>query len=463
MNNSKKTSKRGKRGLGRLYKRDSKGKEHPPSSKVKGTFYVDYTIKDNNGKSKRIRKKLIDENNIPVTDLNLAKELYKKVITPFLLKSEKEKLLELEAKIKKTDELVEIANEKTKHKITFNEVWSYFLKSQSRSDPSPPTLVNYERHLRKFYSWLTESHPNIFQLEKVSHNLASEYALFLTESGLSNNTYNKRIGFLKLLYNTLIIDELLPEQNPFSKIKRKEKLKTSSKKPLTVEQVITLITNAKGDLRVLFVLGYFTALRRGDCCTLKWEEIHLDRRIILRIPNKIKTRSDNPKLVKIGISDDLFSMLLEIPSTNRTGYLLPEIAELYFDKNKRHRITRMINKHFKDCNIQIHAEGTGSGTGKRAITEYGFHSLRYSYITQHAEAGTSQALIQDNVAHSNPGQTQAYVKKSDRAAVETANKLSLSKKKVTIKEQVITTINKIEDESFLKKLLEFIKEKHNQT
>ena len=64
-------------------------------------------------------------------------------------------------------------------------------------------------------------------------------------------------------------------------------------------------------------------------------------------------------------------------------------------------------------------------TGKRAVVEVGFHSLRYSYVSHNAEAGTPAAVIQRNAGHSNPAMTAHYVKISDRAAVEYANVLQL--------------------------------------
>ena len=69
--------------------------------------------------------------------------------------------------------------------------------------------------------------------------------------------------------------------------------------------------------------------------------------------------------------------------------------------------------------------GKPKKTGKRAVVEIGFHSLRYSYISHNAEAGTPAAVIQRNAGHSNPAMTAHYVKISDRAAVEYANVLQL--------------------------------------
>ena len=69
--------------------------------------------------------------------------------------------------------------------------------------------------------------------------------------------------------------------------------------------------------------------------------------------------------------------------------------------------------------------GENIKTGCRAVVEVGFHSLRYSYISHNAEAGTPAAVIQRNAGHANPAMTEHYTKISDRAAVKYAAALQL--------------------------------------
>ena len=41
-----------------------------------------------------------------------------------------------------------------------------------------------------------------------------------------------------------------------------------------------ILEGATGDLQTLLFIGTFTGLRLGDCCTLKWGEVDLDRGLI---------------------------------------------------------------------------------------------------------------------------------------------------------------------------------------
>ena len=217
-------------------------------------------------------------------------------------------------------------------------------------------------------------------------------------------------------------------ENPFERI-RKKKLKTNVRRELTIAELNDVLAAASGDFQTLLYLGTFTGLRLGDCCTLKWGETDLDRGLIRRVPNKT---AKNRKPVLVGIPAALHEKLSEIPKIERKGYVLPRFAELYTYRNEKGRpskqpfVSNEIQKVFEDCEIQTHKEGTGEGTGKRAVVEVGFHSLRHTYVSLHAEAGTPQAMIQANVGHSNPAMTAHYTHVNEEAARQVAGVLTLN-------------------------------------
>ena len=176
----------------------------------------------------------------------------------------------------------------------------------------------------------------------------------------------------------------------------------------------------------MIALGYFTGLRQGDVCTLLWREVDLERGIIERITRKTENtvRDPNDAIVKIGIAPYLARMLGKIPPPMRKGYILPEFAAMYLG-DRESAINKRVCALFTRCGIPVRREGTGGDTGRRAIVETGFHSLRYSYISHHAEAGTPAPVIQKNSGHRNPAMTEHYVRISDTAAVHYAAALTL--------------------------------------
>lgn len=413
---------------GRLYKRDKKGKEHPPTARVKGAYWLQYTVK-----GKRCRRKLLRPDHTPVTDIREAEAERDRILAPFSTADEVEQLKSIEARLHDAAARHEQAEREATPALRFEGAWQAYLDSRSRPDSGDGTLANYERHLRQFSQWLASTHTELQAVPQVTPEIARQYAAKIDGENISANTYNKRINFLRLFYR-IMVEDGKADINPFADIRRR-RLTTNSRKELSADQVYTLLSSARGELALLLGLGYFTGMRRGDCCTLSWSEIDLERGIIKRVPNKTRNRSDAPTPVKIGIAKDLHNALSAIPPEHRRGYVLPEFSALYNSPNRRDRISRRITEHFENCGIRTQREGTGKytdsetgslvDTGKRAVTEYGFHSLRYSYISHHAEKGTPQAAIQANAGHRSPAMTEHYTRISDDAAREMAQVLSL--------------------------------------
>lgn len=382
------------------------------------SYYVQYYV---NGKE--FKRSLKDDNGKPINNIRDAEKAKDIIIKPYAAKDETQLRQQAVDALKSAEKKAEDAVELLKVHVTIANGWQEFYNSQSRKDTGEETLINYSRHYNKFQAWLNENYPDLKFLKDVTHETASKFVTYIKSCGFSKNTINKYNGFLKLFFNILIKDEKL-NSNPFQSVKRL-KQKSNSRKALTKEQIYLLLKTATGELALLLGLGYFTGLRRGDCCTLRWDEVDMKKGIIIRIPNKIQNRADDPEPVKIGINELLYNALADIPEDQRTEYVLPQMAEAY-NNHKRDRINRMITKIFRECGINTQKAGTGEGTDKRAIVEHGFHSLRFSYISHHAEAGTPQAVIQKNAGHKNPAMTEHYTRISDSAAINVSNVLKLT-------------------------------------
>lgn len=312
---------------------------------------------------------------------------------------------------------------KSCRKYTLNEI------------PRTSTVANYRAYYCKFSAWIAKHHRTTRLLSDVTEAQAIEFIEWI-KTGNASGTTNKYLQFLKMLYETIIAAGKITCKNPFAEIEPEE-LTYNSKKPLTVEQIASLLDNAEGELKVLFALGYFTGLRRGDCCTLLWSEVDLLRQIIERIPRKIvgRVKDKSQAVVKVGIAPLLAGLLAETPANARRGYVLPEMGQLY-DTEKDYIITNQIAAHFRRCGIETTLPGTGYKShyvgkkkvydpSERAVVQYGFHSLRYSYISHNAAMGTPAAVIQRNAGHSSPQMTEHYVKIDDATALQYACKLQL--------------------------------------
>lgn len=407
----------------------------------KGYYYLQYYVK---GKEYRVALK--DGNGENITTAREAEKAAKKLLHPLFMREEAARIEKVSEALATAEQKAEAAEQEAANsKAAIAKGWELFYSCPKRPRscrkytlneiPRTSTVANYRAYYRKFSAWMQKHHRTTRLLSDVTEAQAIEFIGWI-KTGNASGTVNKYLQFLKCFYKTIIAAGKITCKNPFAEIEPEE-LTYNSKKPLTVEQIASLLDNAEGELKTLIALGYFTGLRRGDCCTLLWSEVDLLRQIIERIPRKIvgRVKDKSQAVVKVGIAPLLAGLLAETPANDRRGYVLPEMGTLY-DTGKDYIITNQIAAHFRRCGIETTLPGTGYKShyvgkkkvydpSERAVVVHGFHSLRYSYISHNAALGTPAAVIQRNAGHSSPQMTEHYVKIDDATALKYACKLQL--------------------------------------
>ncbi len=414
--------KRGQRGGGYLYKRG-------------GAYWIDYKVE-----GKRVREALRDSDDKPITTQKEAESERKRIVAPYLAQDKAEAERQILARLQNAEVEAQQATEAARDVLKLSQAWDVYTASTLRPDSGPRTLKDYAGYWGRFANW-AEGSKGLHSVESITKQTAKEYAQEFA-AGRSANTYNKHTAFLRLFFSVMVEDEHATE-NPFKGV-RARNLETHSRRELTIDELRVILESANGELALLLGIGTFTGLRLGDCATLQWGEVDLTRHTIRRVPNKSRGRKEDPAPVLVGIPTALHDRLSVTPLKQRTGPVCPKMAELYATPNKRPVITREIQAHFIECGIDIHAPNTGErikrnadGTpdrdeagqvntarqDARAVVEVGFHSLRHTYVSLHAERGTPQAVIQALVGHGNPAMTRHYTHISERAAVDASNVL----------------------------------------
>ena len=61
------------------------------------------------------------------------------------------------------------------------------------------------------------------------------------------------------------------------------------------------------------------------------------------------------------------------------------MAKTYGQNNRA--IFNLTQGHLKSCGFDTTKPGTGKGTGKKAVLQYGFHSLRHTFVSICRESG----------------------------------------------------------------------------
>ncbi len=270
---------------------------------------------------------------------------------------------------------------------------------------------NYLRYFRRFCEWWKARRgADALQLADLTADEAREFFDGLAKSK-ATGTYNKYLHFLKgfaeTVFNACGLDGL---ENPFADVPTISHARPRRRRVLTMEQVKAIFANADGEMLLLCKLGFYTGLRLGDCCTLLWREVDMERRVIRRTPRK--TAASSGASVKVGIPAALIDELERTPSERRTGYVLPDCARRY--NLNRNNLARPIRDIFERAGLR----------NDKGYTEYGFHCFRHTFVTMQAEAGTPLAILQGIVGHSNPVMTEHYIGAiSDDAAVKYADKV----------------------------------------
>ena len=372
-------------------------------------FYVD---------GREIVKALRDEDGRPIRDIRKAKAARRDLMAELGigLKSKKRLLENIADKLTTTEErLAEVdarreAERRERNRLSIGGTWDAYLASPKRPQSTDATLRQYGYQWQAFADWVAKECSDIVALADVTPELAETYATHLSNhGGLSAGTYNKHIALLKLVFRILGPGEGLSE-NPFAGIEPK-RARQNHRKELALPKLAEVCDAATGEMKLLLFLGIYTGLRLKDCALLTWEEIDLARGLIIHTPFKTARFRSDP--LHIPIHPSLRAMLERTPPDQWTGYLLPNTAADY--KRRSNTVTSRIQRLFTRCGIQVVKPGTGGDTGKRAVLQYGFHSLRHTAVTLLREAGAAAAAVQAIVGHTSRAITDKYTHVSEES------------------------------------------------
>lgn len=191
--------------------------------------------------------------------------------------------------------------------------------------------------LKRFQDHIAATHPDLLDITQITKDMAIAFLKAEEERGISDSTWN---DVLKTVRSAL--RHVLPafHANPFAAFPLRE-TETIHRKAYTPEQLERILQAAQGDdfVRPLVVTAMATAMRRGDCCLLKWADVDLDQRFIT-----VKT-SKTGETVEIPVFPLLHSELLRWAGKDEV-YVFPEQARMYLTNpdGVSYRIGRVLHK-----------------------------------------------------------------------------------------------------------------------
>jgi integrase len=279
---------------------------------------------------------------------------------------------------------------KEEKRLELAEAWSVYDSHPDRANPATVNIYQrYHSYFKDFVAWATGK-GHMF-LHEITDSIVADYVKVLKRSKIGVDTHNKRIARISHIVRTLS-EYTRPDTSDwtnrnFRRRPREENGITARRLPFTKEQEEQIFavledpgrrSQNKAELRVLFHLGAFTGQRLKDCVLLQWQNVNLSRQRIN--VSQFKTGKE----VSIPVAPRLLEVLEEAKAWKENSYVLPNTAERYLRKDRNdketgpglvnHDVIRVIKWSGLQPSVKVDKRA-------RAVTVYGFHSLRHSFVS----------------------------------------------------------------------------------
>lgn len=314
--------------------------------------------------------------------------------------------------------------------IGLDEAFDIYLKKPHRQKFNTRVQGMKRSIWNDFSAFLKKTHPECKEVGHVTHSMAGEYIAYTRSEGrfvktvymsrgrktmkytnyacnLSTSTVNRYLKVLKEMFDCFEADSGL-QDNPFSHIKPLRNV-SEAREAFTIEELQSIMENASDFVKDIFVVGFFTALRRADIVTLKWDEINWDKMLIRKKMAKVG------RVVEIPIMPQLESFLRS-RMNNGSEYVLPEQAEMFLSGNDS-GVTYRVKKTLEELGITSTKKVNGR---YRKVSTKDIHCLRHTFCYFAGLSGIPLIVVQSIVGHMTPEMTAHY---SEHADIEAKRKM----------------------------------------
>lgn len=317
-----------------------------------------------------------------------------------------------------------------------------------RRENSKAYLQQCRATIKRFVDFVAGQNKAARDISRITPALAKGFMDEEAGRGITAKTWNDTLLLLRSVFR-----HLLPTgaTNPFQFMPTKV-TETVFRQPFSPDELRDIIEKAESDpfIKPIIIAGVCTALRRGDCCLLKWKDVDLAKRFL-----NVKT-SKTGQTVAIPIFPILYDELVT-RQNNHSEYVFPEAAAIY--KKTPIHITRHVRRVLKAAGFRdpdnegdvvrgaIHAEREkGKGIYRASLRD--FHSFRVTWVTLALTAGVPLEIVQRVTGH----QTTDIVLKhyfqpgreAFRATLQNAMPRLLAQPQgKTLQEEIVEAVNKL--------------------
>ena len=276
--------------------------------------------------------------------------------------------------------------------LTLAEAWDRFTTRRPVSDGQ---AASREAAFRSFSRWMTEHEPAPPAFQGITPDHVARWLQYGREIERAHpNTLHHRLVCLRTWCKAMG-PETGMKGNPFNAVQT-PRVAPSGRRALSVDELRRIIGTAPPDLRTLMLIGIYTGARLGDSATLDWSAIDLDGMRCAFVQGKTK------RPLVVPLHPALAAHFRTLPPPH-SGPILPDLADRY-RAGCASTLTKRLQRHIESCGIAT----TAPGTGQRRTVLVGFHSLRHSFVSLAAAAGTAPTVLQSLAGHTSEDMTRRY-------------------------------------------------------
>ena len=171
-----------------------------------------------------------------------------------------------------------LAELKTGREVTFprlDELAKHWAAIPRRKAPKERYAFQCRLRLQRFAEFVAQHQRGITEFIAVKPATARAFMDTEAARGVSPKTWNDTLKLLRATFKHLH-PHLSDGSNPFHGLVTKATA-TVNREPFSVEELKAILVTCAGDdfIRPIIVTGMCTAMRRGDCCLLKWSSVDL--------------------------------------------------------------------------------------------------------------------------------------------------------------------------------------------
>jgi integrase len=221
------------------------------------------------------------------------------------------------------EKLYEIKTGETVRSVLLSNLPEEWVKIARKRKPDDRYASQCKSTLKRFAEFVHQENVKTVEIAQVTRTAARSFMDAESSRGVTAKTWNDILKLLRATFKYLLPAGAI---NPLSNLPTRE-TDTVFRKPYSPEELAAIVDTARTDefIRPILVTGICTAMRRGDCCLLQWNDVDLQRRFIT-----VKTAKTGQT-----VSIPIFPMLydeLKLAAKNQKlndGFVFPEQARMY--------------------------------------------------------------------------------------------------------------------------------------